>query len=365
MEPKKKTALVLGGGGARGAYEIGVWQALRENGQQIDMVFGASVGAINGAMVVQDAFDLAVTLWKEAKVEMVIDTSLIKSRRSPLRKLLEQYVDEAAVRSSKIDYGLVTIELPSLTPHHLYLSDIPEGRLIDFIQASAALIPAFRPQEIDKVKYVDGGYADNLPVEMATRRKADLIIAVDLDSGIKRKDDIKKAKNLTLIYSNWDLGNILDFGRKKAERNIRLGYLDGLKALGLLDGISYCFFKGEMSRRSLVAAEAAGRIFGLDPQLIYTEKLYLERLGDSVRRYQVEAEHEINGFVERMKNVRPEIEHLPKMLSMINSRSVTLILADLQKHHTSAADSLIAKPLLALFKEEARSAGYLLKLGLL
>ena len=105
METKEKTALVLGGGGARGAYEIGAWQALRETGQKIDMVFGASVGAINGAMVVQDAFDLAVTLWKEAKTEMVIDTSLIKSKRSPLRKLLEQYVDEAAIRASGIEIG--------------------------------------------------------------------------------------------------------------------------------------------------------------------------------------------------------------------------------------------------------------------
>lgn len=365
METRKKTALVLGGGGARGAYEIGVWQALRETGHQIDMVFGASVGAINGAMVVQDAFDLAVTLWKEAKVEMVIDTSLIKSKKSPLRKLLEQYVDEAAIRSSGIDYGLVTIEVPSLTPHHLFLSEIPEGKLIDFIQASAALVPAFRPQDIDNVMYVDGGFADNLPVDMAIKKKADRIFAVDLDSGIKRKDSLKQAENLVLIRSKWDLGSILDLDGKKAGRFIRLGYLDGLKALGLFDGVSYCFSKGEMDRRSLETAEAAGRIFALDPQLIYTKNAYSEHLGDSVRRYQADAAHEINGFVERMKNVRPEIEHLPKLLSMINSRSVTLILADLMKHHHPVADSIMAKPLLAVFKEEAHSAAYLLKEGLL
>jgi hypothetical protein len=260
---------------------------------------------------------------------------------------------------------LVTIELPSLTPHHLFLSEIPEGKLIDFIQASAALIPAFRPHDIDSVKYVDGGYADNLPVEMAIRKKADRIFAVDLDSGIKRKDAIKKAANLTMIHSKWDLGNILDFDGTKAGRSIRLGYLDGLKALGMYDGSSYCFSKGEMDRRSLDTAETAGRIFLLDPKLIYTKHYYLERLADSVGQYRAEAEHEINGFVERMKSVRPEIEHLPKLLSMINSRSATLILADFLKHHNSAVDALMAKPLLALFKEEARVAGYLLKEGFL
>ena len=48
---RKKTALVLSGGGSRGAYEAGAWQALVETGIEIDIVTGASVGSINGAMV--------------------------------------------------------------------------------------------------------------------------------------------------------------------------------------------------------------------------------------------------------------------------------------------------------------------------
>ena len=47
---KSKTALVLSGGGSRGAYEAGVWQALVDLGIKIDIVTGSSVGAINGAM---------------------------------------------------------------------------------------------------------------------------------------------------------------------------------------------------------------------------------------------------------------------------------------------------------------------------
>ena len=61
----KKTAFVLSGGGSRGAYEIGVWKALKELGVEIDMVFGTSVGAINGAMVAQDEPELAEKLWKQ------------------------------------------------------------------------------------------------------------------------------------------------------------------------------------------------------------------------------------------------------------------------------------------------------------
>ena len=56
---EKKTALVLSGGGARGAYEAGVWQALTELGIKIDIITGTSVGAINAAMVAQDELELA------------------------------------------------------------------------------------------------------------------------------------------------------------------------------------------------------------------------------------------------------------------------------------------------------------------
>lgn len=49
-QPQKKTALVLSGGGSRGAYQCGVWQALTELGITIDIVIGVSVGAINGSM---------------------------------------------------------------------------------------------------------------------------------------------------------------------------------------------------------------------------------------------------------------------------------------------------------------------------
>ena len=70
---QKKVALVLGGGGSRGAYEAGVWQALTELGIEIDIVTGCSVGAINAAMVVQGNVDLTAQLWREIETRMVFD----------------------------------------------------------------------------------------------------------------------------------------------------------------------------------------------------------------------------------------------------------------------------------------------------
>lgn len=154
----KRTAFVLGGGGSRGAYEIGVWQALREMDIKIDIIAGTSVGAINGAMIVQDSFDLAVALWKELRNDMVLNNSNQDTNDEPLRKLLDRYIDEDAVRNNPVDYGLATLELPSMAIRYFYKEDIPRGKLVDYILASSALFPALKVQDINKTKYVDGGF---------------------------------------------------------------------------------------------------------------------------------------------------------------------------------------------------------------
>ena len=222
MEENRKTALVLGGGGARGAYEIGVWQALREMDIQIDIVTGASVGAINGVIVAQDSFDLALNLWREIQTDMVVDTGFPK-RSSPLKDLLNRYVNENKVRNSRMDYGLATVELP-LTLRHLFVEDIPRGKLVDFIVASCSLFPALKIADINNTKYVDGGYLDNLPVGMALKKGATHVIAVDLETnGLVQKEPLKQSNNLILIRCKWDLGDILVFDGKKYKKNLRLG----------------------------------------------------------------------------------------------------------------------------------------------
>lgn len=64
--------LVLAGGGAKGSYEIGVWKALKELNVPISMVAGASVGALNGAIIVQDDYDTACKLWTNLSMDTVI-----------------------------------------------------------------------------------------------------------------------------------------------------------------------------------------------------------------------------------------------------------------------------------------------------
>lgn len=261
----RKKALVLGGGGSRGSYEVGVWRALHEHGYRPDIVTGTSVGALNGAMVAQDKLHETVRMWRMLTTDMVMDINVksdlktmtdqleamsvfareaIKNRgadTTPLRRLLEYFIDEKTVRSSGIEFGLVTVSLPNLKPCAVFTDEIEEGKLINYLLASSAFFPAMQGQIIHDTVYIDGGYYDNVPIELALRRGAQDIIAIDLHApGVHRKVH-EAGVEIRMIEPEWDLGNLLVFDTKTAEHNITIGYLDGLKFLDLMDGVLYAF----------------------------------------------------------------------------------------------------------------------------
>ena len=95
-----KRALVLGGGGSKGAYEIGVWKALDEMHQQFDLVCGTSIGAMIGVLYVQHDYPKAYDLWKDLKVEDIMvngvnldkDIELIMSQKGKYADFLSSYI---------------------------------------------------------------------------------------------------------------------------------------------------------------------------------------------------------------------------------------------------------------------------------
>ena len=64
--------LVFAGGGVRGAYHIGVWRAIEELGIKISSVCGASIGAVNAAMLCMGAYEDALRLWEEISLYDIV-----------------------------------------------------------------------------------------------------------------------------------------------------------------------------------------------------------------------------------------------------------------------------------------------------
>lgn len=260
---QQQYGLVLSGGGAKGAFEMGVWKALRECDYSIGAVIGTSVGALNAAMIAQNNFDVAMEFWSNLTINQVLDLNQkmtneyvdVWSKESfdafrtdflnilfsnglditPLRNSLTQLISEDAVRNSSIRFGLVTVDITSLKPRQLMIEDIPQGQLIDYLLASAAL-PIFQKQEIDGKTYLDGGFFDNVPINFMLKQNFKQIISVEFPApGIRKWVRDKNATIITVNNSEL-LGGIMNFNNKNIEQNIQLGYLDAMKTFRAFEG---------------------------------------------------------------------------------------------------------------------------------
>ena len=118
----KEYGLVLVGGGTRGAYQVGVWKALQELGIKITAIVGTSIGALNGAMFLQDDFFTTVKMYENIKMKDIMNVEGVDSQKdifdlsnilnlatsytkqkgidnTPLRKMIEHYIDVDKVYS--------------------------------------------------------------------------------------------------------------------------------------------------------------------------------------------------------------------------------------------------------------------------
>ena len=73
LDTNKEYGLVLEGGGAKGAYQIGAWKALKEAGIHVKGIAGTSVGALNGALIAMDDFEKAERIWETVHYSRVMD----------------------------------------------------------------------------------------------------------------------------------------------------------------------------------------------------------------------------------------------------------------------------------------------------
>ena len=259
-----KRALVLSGGGAKGSYELGVYKALKRLGIKIDIITGTSIGAINGAFLVTGEYRKAKKFWTKMSSSDVFDYSFKTKREYPkvakdilknkglkfdrAEEFFGSVINEDKIRKSKIDFGLITFNLKNRVPKSLTKKDIPKGKMLSYIMASASCFPVVEMKDIDGEYYVDGGYYDNLPINLAIEMGADEIIAVDLSAvGLKRKVKNKDVK-IDYIKNSLKGGFILDFDPNNARRSMKIGYNDTMKYFKKLDGKNYTFKKNNLTK---------------------------------------------------------------------------------------------------------------------
>lgn len=261
-----KRAFVLGGGGSKGAYEIGVWKALDELGMHFDIVTGTSIGALIGVLYVQGDFERAVALWENLNVDDVMangmnldfDIELLRSQKDRLPKFMEGFIKNKGADitpfikildtlfqadkffNSPIDYGCMCVNVSKLSPSPIKKAEMTKENAKDYLLASASCYPAFPMKEINGDNYIDGGYYDNVPVKLAREMGADEIVAIDLKS-IGQKQIKTPQKDTIYIEPMVPLGSFLLFDQTRMQRNGQLGYQDAMKKFGAYIGTIYTF----------------------------------------------------------------------------------------------------------------------------
>ena len=265
----KKIAVVLSGGGSCGSYQIGVWKALRRLNIHFDIVTGTSVGALNGLMMVQNDYKKAFKLWSNLDYNLVFKEFIGDNDKklnnkeiylkyvegflaqggvdtTNLELIISESFDEKKFYGSPINYGIVVYNLSKLKQETLTKQMLTPQNIKDYVVASATFYPGFKIKEINKEQFIDGGYGDNLPINLAISLGATEIIAVDLEQiGFKKKQ--KEKLPMTVIKPNNDIGALLIFDKEQSIKNIKYGYNDTLKVYHKLEGKQFSFYKFNFS----------------------------------------------------------------------------------------------------------------------
>lgn len=280
IDNSKTYAIALEGGGAKGGYEIGVWQALDEAGIKYNAVSGTSVGALNGGLMAMRDLPRAIDAWNNMKLGKVIELDeeqeenlsrafngdiglddvqrlipealeIIKNRGldvAPLRAWVREVVDAKAIKESDVELYIATVSITDRKALEVKVNDLPEDQICDMLLASA-YHPTFKLEKLGGKFYTDGGFVDTLPLHALVTNGYKDIIAVRIPGiGHNRRFKMPDDVNVTYIATNADLGGVLNFDAEQSRRDMAIGYLDAKRVLYGLYG-KHCYIERSMTDR--------------------------------------------------------------------------------------------------------------------
>lgn len=267
-EGRPKIGLALSGGGARGAAHVGVIKVLEEHRIPIDYIAGTSMGAVIGGLYASGMSTDEI----EAQLKTINWNEVFQDKRSrPDRSQRRKDDDRLYLVKAKVGIDDGNVNLPSAVvlgqkfglilkaltlsvtevndfnqlpiPFRAVAMDIATGEEVVINQgdlalamhASMAIPAAFSPIELEGRLLVDGGGANNLPISVVKNMGADIVIAVDISTPLRNKEEIK-----TVLDTTAQLTGILT--RRNTEAQIKTLNNNDLLIIPKLNSISNMSF---------------------------------------------------------------------------------------------------------------------------
>lgn len=230
---KPKIGVVLSGGGAKGLAHIGVLKVIDSLGIKVDYIGGTSMGAIIGGLYASgyNAKQLD-SIFSKADTEAMIQDYIPRGAKSFYEKRNDE-IYALTLPFDKFRLGLPTALSKGLYNYNLLsrltfnvcsekdFNKLPipflciatnmetgeevvleSGNLPQALIASGAIPSLYNPIEIDGKLLIDGGIVNNYPVELLRKKGMDIIIGVDVQDGLKTREDLKGASGVLLQVSN-------------------------------------------------------------------------------------------------------------------------------------------------------------------
>jgi NTE family protein len=221
--PRPKVGLVLGGGGARGLAHIGVLKVMHELRVPVDYVTGTSMGSIVGG-----TFASGVSVAEMERKVLALDWDAVLDDRVARENITQRRKDDERTPLIRLEFGVrdgalqlpagaiygqklavlladLTAGTPGLqdfdklpTPFRAVATDLETGEMVVFdkgylrqtMRASMSVPGAFDPVELDGRIMVDGGLVRNVPVDIARKMGAEVVIAIDVGALNRKRDQL-------------------------------------------------------------------------------------------------------------------------------------------------------------------------------
>lgn len=203
-------AFVLGGGSSRGALQVGALKALAARGIVPEMVVGCSIGAVNGVALAENVATETLNKLESLYLNSdfgdvftggadIISNLFVENgvfNNEGLQTILENQLETRQFSELQIPCYLVATDLES--GESKVFGDAPDDCVVEATLASAALLPLYKPHEVDGRSYGDGGMNNTLPIDVAIERGATEIIAFNIMADVMPSEMRNSPQNMFL-----------------------------------------------------------------------------------------------------------------------------------------------------------------------